>query len=188
MAAVDSLARLQLPSNGAAAPAGLDRLLQTDMAAYLPDDLLVKVDITTMLHSLEGRSPFLDHHLAEFAARLPVHYKLRGRTGKYILRRALSSVLPSNILNRDKRGFAVPIDRWFRQELRTVIYQVLLDPRTLARGFFRPEAVQAMLDEHASGRVNHRYRLWTLLMLELWFRTYIDRAHNQLTGPAEGIL
>ena len=188
MATIDSLARLQLPANGAAAPDGLDRLLQTDIATYLPDDLLVKVDITTMLHSLEGRSPFLDHHLAEFAARLPVHYKLRGRTGKYILRRALAPILPSNILNRDKRGFAVPIDRWFRQELRTAIYGVLLDPRTLARGLFRPEAIKTMLDEHASGRVNHRYRLWTLLMLELWFRTYVDRPHTELTGPAEGIL
>lgn len=188
MAAVDSLARLQLPSNSAAALDGLDRLLQTDIATYLPDDLLVKVDITTMLHSLEGRSPFLDHHLAEFAARLPAHYKLRGRTGKYILRRALAPILPPNILHRDKRGFAVPIDRWFRQELRTAIYQVLLDPRTLARGLFRPEAIKTMLDEHAGGRVNHRYRLWTLLMLELWFRTYVDRPRTQLTGPAEGIL
>lgn len=188
MATVNSLTRLQLPPDGAVAAAGLDRLLQTDMAAYLPDDLLVKVDITTMLHSLEGRSPFLDHHLAEFAARLPVEFKLRGRTGKYILRRALASILPSAILHRDKRGFAVPIDRWFRQELRTVIYDVLLDPRTLARGLFRPEALQTMLEEHTSGRVNHRYRLWTLLMLELWFRTYVDRVRGSLTGPAEGIL
>ena len=163
-------------------------MLQTDLATYLPDDLLVKVDITTMLHSLEGRSPFLDHHLAEFAARLPVTFKLRGRTGKYILRRALAAILPPTILNRDKRGFAVPIDRWFRQELRTVIYDVLLDPRTLARGLFRPDALQTLLDEHASGRVNHRYRLWTLLMLELWFRTYVDRTRISLTGPAEGIL
>lgn len=188
MAGVDSLDRLQLPLNGTVAADSLDRLLQTDLATYLPDDLLVKVDITTMLHSLEGRSPFLDHHLAEFAARLPVDYKLRGRTGKYILRRALAAILPPTILNRDKRGFAVPIDRWFRQELRTVIYGVLLDPRTLARGLFRPEALQAMLEEHASGRVNHRYRLWTLLMLELWFRTYVDRPRASLTGPAEGIL
>ena len=188
MGTIDSLRRLQLPLHGQLAADQLDRMLQTDLATYLPDDLLVKVDITTMLHSLEGRSPFLDHHLAEFAARLPVTFKLRGRTGKYILRRALAAILPPAILNRDKRGFAVPIDRWFRQELRTVIYDVLLDPRTLARGLFRPEALQTLLDEHASGRVNHRYRLWTLLMLELWFRTYLDRARPSLTGPAEGIL
>ena len=166
----------------------LDRLLFADNTTYLPDDLLVKVDIAAMQHSLEPRSPFLDHELAEFAARLPAHYKLRGRTNKYILKKALEKHLPANILYRDKRGFAVPIDRWFRAEMRQVAYAVLLDQRTLNRGLFDGQAVRTLLDEHSSGRMNHRHRIWELLMLELWYRSYVDRPRSTLTGPAEGIL
>lgn len=166
----------------------LDRMLFIDVTTYLPDDLLVKVDITTMMNSLEGRSPFLDHHLAEFVARLPESYKLRGRTSKYILKKALAKHLPHEILHRDKRGFAVPIAGWFRKELRPLAYDILLDSRTLQRGYFDGCALRTMLDEHSSGRVNHRYRIWTLLMLELWFRAYPDRPRAALHSPAEGIL
>lgn len=166
----------------------LDQVLFADNTTYLPDDLLVKVDIATMCHSLEGRSPFLDHHLAEFAARLPSSYKLRGRNGKYILKKALAGLLPAEILQREKSGFAVPLAQWFRTELRPVAYQVLLDPHTLQRGMFDATALRRLLDEHSSGRVNHRNRIWALLMLELWFRTYVDRPRSALTGPAEGIL
>ena len=185
---VDSLTLLEQACATADSSDFLDRTLSADVSTYLPDDLMVKVDIATMVHSLEGRSPFLDHNLAEFAARLPSNYKLRGRTGKYILKQALRDHLPKSILHRDKQGFALPIGRWFRRELRPVAYNVLLDPHTLARGMFDGGAVRTMLDEHVSGRLNHRYRIWELLMLELWFRTYIDRPRAALTGPAEGIL
>ena len=186
MADIDSLTLLeQAHANGAE---GLDQTLFSDVQTYLPDDLLVKVDIATMIHALEGRSPFLDHHLAEFAARLPVRYKLRRRNGKYILKKAMEKHLPHNILYRDKCGFSVPIGRWFREELRKMVYDVLLDSRTLARGIFDGQAVRALLDEHVSGRVNHRYHIWELLMLELWFRTYVDRPRAALLAPAEGIL
>ena len=163
-------------------------MLFSDIRTYLPDDLMVKVDIATMVHSLEGRSPFLDHRLAEFAARLPVHYKLRGRRGKYILRKAMEKHLPRKILSRAKYGFSVPIGRWFRGELQSVAYDVLLDRRTLDRGIFTGQAMRRLLDEHVSGRFNHGANIWKLLVLELWFRTYADRSRSELVGPAEGIL
>ena len=188
MANIDSLTLLEQAYAAADSPDFLDRTQFADVTIYLPDDLLVKVDIAAMIHSIEGRSPFLDHHVAEFAARLPASYKLHGWVGKYILKRALRNHLPKSILHRGKQGFALPIGRWFRHELRQVAYDVLLDLHTLARGIFDGEAVRTMLDEHVSGRINHRYRIWELLVLELWFRTYIDRPCTALTGPAEGIL
>lgn len=188
MAEIDSLTLLEQAHAAANSAKLLDRGLFSDIHTYLPDDLLVKVDIATMIHSLEGRSPFLDHHLAEFAARLPVSYKLRGRNGKYILKKAMAKHLPQSILGRDKRGFAVPIGRWFRKELRQMAIDVLLDSRALKRSVFDGEAVRTLLDEHVSGRMNHSRRIWQLLMLELWFRTYVDRPRSALTGPTEGIL
>ncbi len=161
----------------------LDRLLHLDSHTYLPDDLLVKVDIATMLHSLEGRSPFLDHELAEFAARLPLSYKIRGRQGKYLLRKALAPYLPPAILRRPKQGFAVPLAGWFRRELRETVQAVLLDERAVARGIFQETAVAHLLNEHVTGQANHRYPIWQLLMLELWFRAYVDRPRQALTAP-----
>ena len=156
------------------APDFMDATLGVDAALYLPDDLLVKVDIASMSHSLEARSPFLDHEFMEFAATIPSDLKVRGRTKKYILKRALSDLLPEEILHRPKMGFGVPIDHWLRHELRELAYDTLLGPRCLGRGYFRPRAVQRLLDEHTHGRANWHYLLWTLLMLELWHQTYVD--------------
>jgi asparagine synthase (glutamine-hydrolysing) len=188
MGMVDSLTLLEQTYAMANGVDFVERTQFVDIHTYLPDDLLVKLDIATMIHSLEGRSPFLDHKLAEFAARLPINYKLQGRTSKYILKYALRNHLPVSILHRDKQGFGVPVARWFRQEMRQVAYEVLLDPQAVARGMFDGVAVKAMLDEHVSGQVNHWHRIWGLLMLELWFRTYVDRSREALSGPAEGIL
>jgi asparagine synthase (glutamine-hydrolysing) len=188
MAEMDSLTLLEKAYATADSPNFVERTQFVDIQTYLPDDLLVKVDIATMIHSLEGRSPFLDHELAEFAARLPAGYKLRGRTSKYILKQALRNYLPESILHRDKQGFGMPVGRWFRRELRSVAYDVLLDPHTLQRGILDGDAVRALLDEHVSGQVNHGYRIWQLLFLELWFRTYVDRSRTKLTGPTEGII
>jgi asparagine synthase (glutamine-hydrolysing) len=152
----------------------LDATLGVDTALYLPDDLLVKVDIASMAHSLEARSPFLDHEFMEFAATIPSDLKLRGRAKKYILKRALAGLLPEEILHRPKMGFGVPIDHWLRHELREMAYDTLLGPRCLTRGYFRPEALRRLLDEHTRGVANWHYLLWTLLMLELWHRTYVD--------------
>jgi asparagine synthase (glutamine-hydrolysing) len=156
------------------APDLLDATLGVDAALYLPDDLLVKVDIASMAHSLEARSPFLDHEFMEFAATIPSDLKVRGRVKKYILKRALSGLLPDEILHRPKMGFGVPIDHWFRHELRDLTYDTLLGPRCLARGYFRPETLHRLLDEHTRGTANWHYLLWTLLMLELWHQTYVD--------------
>jgi asparagine synthase (glutamine-hydrolysing) len=156
------------------APEFADATLGVDAALYLPDDLLVKVDIASMAHSLEARSPFLDHEFMEFAATIPADLKVRGRVKKYILKRALTGLLPDEILHRPKMGFGVPIDHWLRHELRDLAQDALLGPRALARGYFRRETVKRLLEEHVAGRANWHYPLWTLLMLELWHRTFID--------------
>jgi asparagine synthase (glutamine-hydrolysing) len=151
-----------------------DATLGVDAALYLPDDLLVKVDIASMAHALEARSPFLDHEFMEFAATIPFDLKVRGRTKKYILKRALAGLLPQQILHRPKMGFGVPIDHWLRHELRDLAYDTLLSPRAVGRGYFRPGVIRRMLDEHVRKKAAWHYLLWTLLMLELWHRTYID--------------
>jgi len=155
-----------------------------DMMTYLPCDLLTKVDIASMAHSLEVRAPFLDHKVVELAVGMPLSLKMRGLKGKYILKKAFGHLLPREILTRPKMGFGVPISRWFRTELSGFIRHILLDRETMARGYFRPEAVRALVDEHVSGVFDHGYRLWALLMLELWHRTYIDGPGD---APLDGL-
>ncbi len=147
-----------------------------DLLTYLPGDLLVKVDLASMGNSLECRSPFLDHRVVELALAMPARRKLRLRGGrsKVVLKEAFADILPPEIRNRPKMGFGVPLDRWFRGELKDELRAVLLDPRTLGRNLFRPGAVEAMVDEHVRSRQDHAYRLWALLMLELWFRHHVD--------------
>jgi asparagine synthase (glutamine-hydrolysing) len=147
-----------------------------DLLTYLPGDLLVKVDLASMAHGLECRGPFLDHRVVELALAMPIDRKLRLRKGrsKVILKRAFADLLPAPIRTRPKMGFGVPIDRWFRGELKDELRSVLLDPVALGRGLFRPEAVETMVAEHVEGHRDHAYRLWVLLMLELWFRHHVD--------------
>ncbi len=152
------------------------RATVADLLTYLPGDLLVKVDLASMAHSLEARSPFLDHRVVELALAMPVDHKLRLRGGrsKVVLKTAFADLIPREILTRPKLGFGVPLDRWFRGPLRDHLSAILLDPRTLARNLFRPEAVRSLIEDHLSGRRDHAYRLWALLMLELWFRHHLD--------------
>jgi asparagine synthase (glutamine-hydrolysing) len=147
-----------------------------DLLTYLPGDPLVKVDLASMAHSLECRGPFLDHRVVELAVALPVSRKLRLRGGrsKVVLKEAFADLIPPAIRTRPKMGFGVPIDRWFRDTLKDELRSVLLDPVALNRGLFRPEAVTTLIDEHVSRRRDHAYRLWGLLMLELWFRHHVD--------------
>ncbi len=145
-----------------------------DLTTYLPCDLLVKVDIAAMAHSLETRPPFLDHRVVELAASLPIDAKLRGGKGKRILLESFADLIPPAIRRRGKMGFGVPLDHWFRGPLSQFTSDVLLDPRTLQRGWFRPEAVQRLLDEHRTGAWNHSHRIWALLFFELWQRRWID--------------
>jgi asparagine synthase (glutamine-hydrolysing) len=127
-----------------------------------------------MAHGLEARSPLVDHTFMEFAATLPADYKLRGGTTKYIFKRAVRPLLPPAIIDRPKKGFGVPLDHWFRGELREMAYDVLLGARTLQRGYFRREPVRRLLDEHVAGTHDWADQLWNLLMLELWHRAFID--------------
>jgi len=146
----------------------------SDLFSYLPCDLLVKVDIAAMAHSLETRPPFLDHEFVEFAGRLPGRLKLQGRKGKQILISAFRDLIPPAIQTRAKMGFGVPLDHWFRGPLAQLTRQILLDPRTVQRGYFRREAIEQLLYEHNSGLWNHSHRIWALLFFELWQRKWID--------------
>jgi len=141
---------------------------------YLPNDLLVKVDIASMAVSLEARSPFLDHHVIEFAASLPENLKLKGITTKYILKRMLKKLLPAENLERPKMGFGVPIGHWFRGELQGFLRETLLSERAIRRNIFKKESVLRMIELHVSRERDFAHQLWTLLMLELWFERFID--------------
>ncbi|HEY9502305.1 MAG TPA: asparagine synthase (glutamine-hydrolyzing) [Pyrinomonadaceae bacterium] len=152
----------------------VDAALEADIMTYLPNDLLVKVDIATMAVSLEARSPFLDHHLIEFAASLPEKFKLRGLTTKYLLKKILRKLLPSENLSRRKMGFGVPIGHWFRGTMQPFLREVLLAERAVSRGLFKPEVVRSLIDQHARSERDHSHQLWTFLMLELWFQRFID--------------
>jgi asparagine synthase (glutamine-hydrolysing) len=145
----------------------------TDLGLYLPNDLLVKVDIAAMANSLEVRSPFLDRALVEFALRLPTSLLIRGTRRKWILRRAFADTLPAENLRRRKQGFGLPIGRWLRGPLRPMLDDVVLSPRALTRGYLRPDGPRTIVREHLAG-VDHSHRLWSLLMLELWHREFID--------------
>src|SRR5438105_5671658 len=153
----------------------VDATLDVDVNTYLPEDLLVKMDIATMANSLEARSPFLDHQFMEFCASLPSQFKLGGLVKKRVLKRALRGVIPDGIIDRPKMGFGVPIDHWFRHELRPFAEDVLLDTTARDRGYFNPAVVARLLDEHVRGGARWHSQLWNLLMLELWHRTFIDR-------------
>lgn len=152
----------------------VDASLLTDTMTYLPNDLLVKMDIASMTVSLEARSPFLDHHLMEFAASLPENLKLRRLTTKYLLKRVLRKLVPAENLNRSKMGFGVPIGHWFRGAMQPFLRETLLSEKALARGLFQPEMVRQIINQHVESRIDHSHRLWSLLMLELWFQRFID--------------
>ena len=151
----------------------LDRLLYADLKTYLVE-LLMKQDQMSMAASIESRVPFLDHKLVEFAAALPDRLKLRGFKTKWILREAVRPLLPPEILSRPKMGFPVPFGPWMRGPWNAVAREVLLDTRSRQRGIIEPAAVQQLLDSHAAGTANGSDAIWTLLNLELWYRTFID--------------
>ena len=153
----------------------LEQLLYVDINSYLPEDLLVKMDIATMANSLEARVPFLDHKFMELVAGIPSQLKLKGSMTKFILKKAFSDLLPEAILKRKKMGFGVPISRWFRNELKDYVYEILLDTRTMSRGYFREKGIKRLLDEHIALRYDHSAKIWALLILEIWFRIFMDR-------------
>jgi len=153
----------------------IDATLLTDLMTYLPNDLLVKVDIASMANSLEARSPFLDHKVIEFAASLPANQKMRGMQTKYLLKKVATQLVPKDVVYRRKMGFGVPIGRWLRNEMRPFLHEVLLSDRSMKRGIIKPEALRQYVQEHTESKRDHSYKLWTLLMLELWFQRFIDQ-------------
>ncbi|WP_395714135.1 asparagine synthase (glutamine-hydrolyzing) [Reyranella sp.] len=149
-----------------------------DQATYLPDDLLVKVDVAAMAHGLETRAPFLNHQLAEWVASLPPDRKIWGREGKALLKKALEPYVPHECMYRTKVGFRVPVAKFMREEIRIQTDAMLLGERFLDRGIMRKEFIRQMLVEHRAGQVEHGTRLWSLVCLEMWYRTWIDSDSN----------
>ncbi len=153
----------------------MDQMLYADFATYLPDDLMVKVDINSMAVSLEGRSPFLDHEFVELAAQIPFSMKLRGvNTSKYILKKALEGLVPDRILARPKMGFGTPMAPWLRTGLAPFARDTLLSGAALERGLFDTRFVESMIESHVAGRRDHARLIWALLTLEMWFKEYFD--------------
>jgi asparagine synthase (glutamine-hydrolysing) len=153
-------------------PTRMDEITHVDIQTYLPDDLLVKVDRASMAHSLEVRSPFLDHRFMEFAARVPAEYKWRRGKKKWLLKRAFEDLLPDPVLTREKQGFGVPIDEWFRGDLRAFGREKL--EWLGGREPFDASGITRTFTEHLDGEVDHGYRIWDLVMLEGWYERFID--------------
>ncbi len=169
---------------GGSAIEPVDRMMLGDIALYLPGALLPKVDRMTMAHSLEGRSPFLDVNMMEFAARLPAGVKFAGGRPKHLLRLAARKFFTPEFLDRPKMGFGVPLGDWFRGRLRGFTEDLLLAAPARDRGFFDMTAVARMVNEHMTARADHSHRLWSLLMFEAWARTFLDRG-DPLAGPVD---
>jgi asparagine synthase (glutamine-hydrolysing) len=174
----------------------VSQMLYVDTKTYLVADILTKVDRMSMMTSLEVRVPILDHEFVEWATGLPVEWKIRRGRQKYILRKLAERVgVPSQVLDRPKKGFALPLVHWMKHELKDLIMTLLLDPATLQRGYFDPRGVRLLLDEHFRGRRDHSGRIWRLLMLELWHRNYFARIGRETmqhepmnVAPAAGIV
>ena len=155
----------------------LDAILYLDMKLYLQDDLLVKTDRASMANALEVRVPFLDHELVNFATRLPSHLKLRGLTTKYLLKHSAKGLLPPSIIHRPKKGFGIPVAKWIKAELRPLFVEIFDKGKIKAQGIFNPDYLHRLLQEHLSGQFDHRKKLWTLFMFQMWYERYITGAN-----------
>jgi asparagine synthase (glutamine-hydrolysing) len=161
----------------------LHRMLYTDINTYLVE-LCMKQDQMSMAASIESRVPFLDHVLVEFAARIPAEYQIRGMAGKLILKQAVKELLPASIVWRKKMGFPTPWDFWLAGPQLDEIERTLLEPRSTARGLFKPDVVKQVFAQHRAKHRDHGNRIWRLLNLELWQRVFVDRDQAGLNQPA----
>ena len=153
----------------------LSRLLYLDTKTYLTADILAKVDRMSMATSLEVRVPMLDHEFVEWTASLPIELKYRNGTRKYLLKKLAERIgIPPALLHRRKQGFSLPLVHWMRDEMKDGLLGILTEPRTLQRGYFKPAAVRALLDEHMRGYRDHAGAIWLLLVLELWHRNFLE--------------
>jgi len=168
----------------------LDSTLSVDVRSYLPDDLLVKVDRATMAAGLEARSPMLDHQFMEFVARLPARLKMNWRepAGKSIFKSSLRGIVPDPILTRSKMGFGVPLDRWMRGNWQDLLRDVLLSPVASNRGYFHRHRIKTLIDEHTAGTRDRQTQLWSLMMLEMWHRTFIDQSIATPISPGHSMI
>jgi asparagine synthase (glutamine-hydrolysing) len=170
-APIGALSKWFAKANGAGV---VDTAMFVDQMTYLPNDLLVKVDIASMANSLEARSPLLDHKVIEFAASLPQNIKIKSTETKSLLKRVAAKLVPPEVIYRKKMGFGVPVTHWFRGELKEFLRENLLSERFAGRNLFKQDVVARLVDEHTSAQRDHVWQLWTLLMLELWFQKFID--------------
>ena len=164
----------------------LHRLLYTDIKTYLVE-LLMKQDQMSMAASIESRVPFLDHQLVEFTASIPAAFALKGLAGKQVLKDAVTDLLPSSTIHRQKMGFPTPWDTWLTGPQLNEFEQMLTEARSLDRGLFRLEAIKRLFDEHRSRHRDHGTRIWRLLNLELWHRVMIDGEHLETGVPAASL-
>jgi asparagine synthase (glutamine-hydrolysing) len=168
----DLISKKFLPSQ---APNKIEQAIYADISTYLPNDLLAKVDIATMAVALEGRSPFLDHEMLELSAKIPLNLKLKGLNNKkYILKETLRGLVPDEVMFRPKKGFGVPIDHWFKKELKKYAEDLLLSSKAIRRNIFKKEAIENLLNAHANTKISYAYHIWALVTLELWFQEYFD--------------
>ncbi|MGI8789036.1 MAG: asparagine synthase (glutamine-hydrolyzing) [Pyrinomonadaceae bacterium] len=152
----------------------IEQMQFLDMNFYMAEDILTKVDRASMAVSLEVRAPFLDPRVAEFAASLPIEYKLKGSKGKYILKKAVEDLLPRNILQRPKKGFGIPLAEWLKGRLNPLLHDLLAPERLKNQNLFNADYVQKLLREHEQGKASHHKQLWTLLVFQLWYDNFLE--------------
>jgi asparagine synthase (glutamine-hydrolysing) len=162
----------------------LDRYIDNDLQGYLSEGIMTKVDIASMIHSLEVRAPLLDHRIVEFGARLPTELKQHGLRKRVLFKRAVKDHLPKSVLTRKKRGFGIPVAAWLRGPLRPMLNDLVLGPRLSGRGLFQPAALRRLVEDHVSERADHGHKIWNLMVLELWARRFLDQpASTALRTP-----
>ncbi|HEV8159565.1 MAG TPA: asparagine synthase (glutamine-hydrolyzing) [Pyrinomonadaceae bacterium] len=157
------------------APTEIEQMQFLDMNFYMAEDILTKVDRASMAVSLEVRAPFLDPRVAQFAASLPLEYKLKGNKGKYILKKAVEPLLPKSILQRPKKGFGIPIAEWLKGRLNPLMHDLLAPERLKNQGLFNEKFVQKLIREHETNVASHHKQLWTLLVFQLWFDNFLKK-------------
>src|SRR5206468_13106471 len=159
------------------------QMMRFDAETYLPGDVLTKVDRMSMAHSLESRVPLLDNDVIAFASRLPAAFKIKKGRRKHVLKEVAARLLPRDLLDRPKQGFGVPLGVWFRGNLRELFADTLLSPASLQRGYFNPAFVRRLVDAHLSGKRDHTWRLWQLVVFERWHRAYVDALRRGSAEP-----
>ncbi len=163
----------------------LNRQLYVDIKSYMVDDILVKVDRMSMAASLEARVPFLDHRFVEFSATIPSNLKLKGKTTKYLLKKAMADLLPPEILGRGKEGFSIPIKNWLKTDLKPLMMDVLSQEKISNEGFFNPVHVEKLKNEHLQNKENHSHRLWAMMVFGIWQDIYLRRPQGSRENKAE---